>query len=58
MTPPRQPENREGSPENEIYYCPRCAEPVSDPLVCGDCLSIICRKCGAPLENTADLGIG
>jgi hypothetical protein len=39
-------------------YCPRCQRPVSDPLVCGDCLAVICRECGTPLEKTDELGIG
>jgi uncharacterized paraquat-inducible protein A len=40
------------------FYCPKCDAPVSDPLVCGDCGSIICRRCGASLERIDDLGIG
>jgi hypothetical protein len=44
-------------PEVE-FYCPRCHTAVTDPLVCGDCTAIICRKCGAPLEQADELGIG
>ena len=40
------------------FYCPKCRRPVADPLVCGDCASLICRVCGAPLERVDDLGIG
>lgn len=40
------------------FYCPNCAEAVLDPLICGDCASIICRKCGTPLERVDELGIG
>lgn len=40
------------------YYCPKCRLPVPDPLVCGDCASLICRVCGSPLERVDDLGIG
>jgi hypothetical protein len=40
------------------FYCARCAEPVLDPLTCGDCASLICRKCGTPLERIDELGIG
>jgi hypothetical protein len=40
------------------YYCPRCQQPVSDPLACGDCGSLICRRCGMPLERVDELGIG
>jgi hypothetical protein len=43
---------------NAEFYCPRCAQPVIDPLMCGDCASLICRRCGAPLERIDDLGIG
>jgi hypothetical protein len=39
-------------------YCPNCAEEVTDPLTCGDCSSVICRKCGTPLESPDELGIG
>ena len=40
------------------FYCPKCALPVSDPLVCGDCAALICRRCGTPLEAIDELGIG
>jgi hypothetical protein len=40
------------------FYCTQCAEPVLDPLQCGDCASLICRKCGTPLERIDELGIG
>jgi hypothetical protein len=40
------------------FYCPRCQQPVKDPLICGDCGSLICRSCGSPLERVDDLGIG
>ena len=40
------------------FYCAKCNIAVSDPLVCGDCAAIICRRCGAPLERIDDLGIG
>jgi uncharacterized paraquat-inducible protein A len=40
------------------YYCPKCHAPVADPLVCGDCSAIICRRCGTPLERVDELGIG
>jgi hypothetical protein len=40
------------------FYCPTCARPVDDPLVCGDCHAVICRRCGTPLERVDDLGIG
>ena len=31
---------------------------VTDPLVCGDCSAVICRRCGTPLERIDELGIG
>ena len=40
------------------FYCPTCAVAVDDPLVCGDCHALICRKCGTPLERIDELGIG
>jgi hypothetical protein len=46
------------TPANAEFYCPRCAQPVIDPLMCGDCASLICRRCGAPLERIDELGIG
>jgi len=51
---------RPGVSETETteYYCPACNQPVSDPLVCGDCASLICRRCGTPLEKADELGIG
>ena len=39
-------------------YCPKCAKEVDDPLVCGDCSAVICRRCGSPLEAAEDLGMG
>jgi hypothetical protein len=43
---------------NADFYCAQCAKPVSDPLACGDCGSLICRHCGMPLERVDELGIG
>src|ERR1700690_4106271 len=33
----------------EPLYCPQCAKEVTDPLTCGDCSAVICRRCGTPL---------
>jgi hypothetical protein len=44
-------------PPEPAFYCPRCAKAVAEPLVCGDCLSMICRDCGTPLERVDELGI-
>jgi hypothetical protein len=47
-------------PESQptLLYCPNCAKEVNDPLTCGDCSAIICRRCGTPLESPDELGIG
>jgi hypothetical protein len=45
-------------PGSAEFYCPRCQQPVNDPLACGDCASLICRRCGTPLETADELGIG
>jgi len=47
----------EVKPQIELY-CPRCHSAVPDPLVCGDCSAMICRRCGTPLEQVDELGIG
>jgi hypothetical protein len=44
--------------EPELLYCPKCAVEVSDPLTCGDCSAVICRRCGTPLESADELGMG
>ena len=44
--------------ESQPLYCPVCGVDVPDPLVCGDCAAVICRKCGTPLEKVDELGIG
>lgn len=41
-----------------MFYCPQCAGEVHDPLTCGDCAALICRRCGSPLESPDELGIG
>lgn len=50
--PPEQQSSR------ALPYCPKCAKEVRDPLVCGDCASVICRVCGTPLESSDELAIG
>jgi hypothetical protein len=40
------------------FYCAQCHLPVPDPLMCGDCSALICRRCGTPLEQVDELGIG
>ncbi len=44
--------------QKEQFYCPTCNQAVTDPLACGDCTALICRRCGTPLERVDDLGIG
>jgi hypothetical protein len=46
------------TPAQADFYCPQCHAAAPDPLVCGDCAAIICRRCGAPLEKIDELGIG
>ena len=46
------------NPGPGVLYCPNCAEEVTDPLTCGDCSAVICRRCGTPLESPDELGIG
>jgi hypothetical protein len=48
-TPSNQPQE---------FYCPKCAAEVTDPLTCGDCAAVICRRCGTPLEAADELGMG
>jgi hypothetical protein len=44
--------------EPNQFYCPICAAPVPEALVCPHCGSLICAACGTPLESADDLGIG
>lgn len=44
--------------EPEPLYCPTCAEVVPQPLRCGDCGALICQRCGTPVEQIDELGIG
>lgn len=53
-----RPQNPTPEPSPGSLYCPNCAEEVTDPLTCGDCSSVICRRCGTPLESSDELGIG
>jgi hypothetical protein len=41
-----------------VMYCPVCATEVTDPLTCGDCSAVICRRCGTPLESSDELAMG
>jgi hypothetical protein len=53
-----QSQNPGSKPEPGSLYCPTCAKEVNDPLTCGDCSAVICRRCGTPLESSDELGIG
>jgi hypothetical protein len=44
--------------KSAALYCPVCAVEVRDPLTCGDCSAVICRRCGTPLESSDELGMG
>jgi hypothetical protein len=48
----------QAAPQPEPLYCPRCSQEVVDPLVCGDCSAVICRRCGTPLESPDELAMG
>ena len=48
----------DAEPAAPEFYCPNCAQPVPDPLSCGDCGALLCRSCGKPVERIDDLGIG
>lgn len=43
---------------SDVLYCPICAVEVNDPLTCGDCAAVICRRCGTPLESSDELAMG
>jgi hypothetical protein len=45
-------------PDAGSFYCPVCKIEVDNPLVCGDCAAVICRRCGTPLEKIDELGVG
>jgi hypothetical protein len=46
------------APQPVVLYCPVCATEVTDPLTCGDCSAVICRRCGTPLESSDELAMG
>jgi len=47
-----------GKQPGVVMYCPVCAKEVADPLTCGDCSAVICRRCGTPLESSDELAMG
>jgi hypothetical protein len=53
--PEAMPDPEKASAE---FYCPVCAAVVREPLTCGDCSAVICRRCGTPLETSDELGMG
>ena len=55
QTPQSSEQNK---PKQEPFYCPQCSQEVADPLTCGDCSAVICRRCGTPLELPDELGMG
>jgi hypothetical protein len=57
VTEPSQSDPSEQNGQT-FLYCPQCAVEVSDPLTCGDCSAVICRRCGTPLESADELGMG
>lgn len=44
--------------KRDALWCPTCRRAVDDPLVCGDCATVICRVCGTPLESPDELAFG
>jgi hypothetical protein len=50
--------NEENHDKKAVFYCPKCAQVVEKPLVCGDCSAVICRECGTALEVEEELGMG
>lgn len=56
--PPIEPPSNPSAGALVRLWCPVCARPVDDPLVCGDCSAVICRVCGTPLESPDELGFG
>jgi hypothetical protein len=59
IPPPQQPQVPPAPvPSTKDLWCPTCARPVQDPLVCGDCSSVLCRICGTPLESADELAFG
>jgi hypothetical protein len=44
--------------KRDALWCAACARAVDDPLVCGDCATVICRVCGTPLESPDELAFG
>jgi hypothetical protein len=44
--------------ELEHLYCARCQKEVSDPLACGDCGAVHCRRYGSPREKRYGMGVG
>ncbi|HEX7960510.1 MAG TPA: hypothetical protein VF493_11360 [Terriglobales bacterium] len=49
----------EQQPSGDVrLYCPTCEMEVRDPLTCGDCSAVICRRCGTPLESADELAMG
>ena len=53
-----QPKDPPDAKTRDVLYCPVCAMEVSDPLTCGDCSAVICRRCGTPLESPDELAMG
>ncbi|HTR26629.1 MAG TPA: hypothetical protein VMI10_21850 [Terriglobales bacterium] len=54
-TAPKSASERKTPP---VLYCPVCAIEVTDPLTCGDCSAVICRRCGTALESADELAMG
>ena len=56
---PQTPQNfHQKNPGRSRSIARNARRRVSDPLTCGDCSAVICRRCGTPLESPDELGIG
>jgi endogenous inhibitor of DNA gyrase (YacG/DUF329 family) len=56
---PSMAESKTSGAERKIeFYCPKCAREVAEPLTCGDCGAVICPRCGTPVEDAEELGMG
>jgi len=54
----RTPKPASDGKQAVALYCAVCAVEVSEPLTCGDCSAVICRRCGTPLESSDELAMG
>ena len=56
LPPPAKASSRDDSSPDQ--YCPPCAEAVAAPTACPHCGSLVCPRCGTPVEQVDELGMG